>query len=35
MAMQSFYLSCLTVLQNARNIERMRRAAAPPGGKAA
>ena len=34
-AMQSFYLSCMTVLQNARNIERMRRAAAPPGGKAA
>jgi len=35
MAMQSFYLSCMIVLQNARNIERMRRAAAPPGGKSA
>ena len=34
-AMQSFYLSCMTVLQNARNIERMRRAGAPPGGNAA
>ena len=34
-AMQSFYLSCMIVLQNARNIERMRRAAGPPGAKAA
>lgn len=35
MKMQSFYLCCLVVTQNARNIERMRRAAAPPGASAA
>lgn len=35
MAMQSFYLCCLVVTQNARNIERMKRAAAPPGANAA
>ena len=35
MAMQSFYLCCMMVTQNARNIERMKRAAAPPGANAA
>ena len=30
MAMQSFYLCCLVITQNARNIERMRRSSAPP-----
>ena len=35
MKMQSFYLCCLVVTENARNIERMRRAAAPPGAIAA
>jgi hypothetical protein len=35
MAMQSFYLCCMVVTQNARNIERMKRASAPPGANAA
>lgn len=35
MKMQSFYLCCLVVTENARNIERMKRAAAPPGAIAA
>lgn len=35
MKMQSFYLCCLVITENARNIERMRRAAAPPGANAA
>ena len=35
MAMQSFYLCCLVVTQNARTIERKKRAAAPPGANAA
>lgn len=30
MAMQSLYLSCLVITQNARNIERMRRSSTPP-----
>jgi hypothetical protein len=35
MAMQSFYLCCMVVTQNAKSIERMKRAAAPPGSSAA
>jgi hypothetical protein len=35
MAMQSFYLCCMVVTQNAKSIERMKRAAAPPGASAA